>query len=310
MYGHGLAKDMEQWHAQHNGRHDDPEWLDYLKDFEGLVLSKTDELRAEHTNAGKFGMSKAGGCTRASALKRLGHEGTPFSGSSRVTFFIGHLVECLGIATLNALGHKVEGSQLTLTNDLFYSATDGVMPSFEGQRTLLSVKSAGYKKSGRERRGNDWKWVRRGFPELPFTGVLKAQPGHYAQMQAEMYVDGAQQSLYLVVAKDIVKNMEDDPYLGAEGNGSLTFYTELVPYNADFVHNQLLPVWTEQEKAVQAGRPGPARYLNTGGIYGELKPASTGREPNAAITGTFNPCDYCDLVAACKTELLANFRRR
>jgi len=118
------------------------------------------------------------------------------------------------------------------------------------------------------------------------------------------------QALYLVVAKDIIKNMEEDPYLGEGGNGSLTFYAEVVPYNEDFVYNQLLPTWQEQWEQVQQGRAGKARYINTAGVYGELKPASTGRQPNAAVTGTFNPCEYCDLVAACKTNLLQSFRRR
>ncbi len=315
MYGHRLAREMEEWHASHNGRAGDPEWEAFVRDYQSLVADKAEELLEEHNNNGKFGMSKAGGCSRASGLKRLGHKGTPLTGSSLVTFFIGHLCEGIAIATLRRLGHNVQshgenGGQIEVSTGLFHSYTDGVLDDFEGKgRTLLSVKSTGYKKSGRERRGSDWKWVRRGFPELPFQGVLKSQPGHYAQAQAEMHADGASQSLYIVVAKDIIKAMEDDPFLGAEGNGSLTFYAEIIPYNGDFVHNQLLPVWEAQEKAVQQGRPGPARYLNTGGVYGELKPASTGREPNAAVTGTFNPCDYCDLIAACKTDLLANFRR-
>lgn len=310
MFVHPLASQMENWHKEHNGVWDDPEWAAYLAEFQALVSSKTTELLEVHDNAGKFGMSKSGGCTRAAALKLLGAEGEHFSGSTRTTFFIGHLVECMAIATLKALGYDVQGTQLALETEFFRSYTDGVITDFEGKPTMLSVKSAGYKKSGRERRGNDWKWVRRGFPELPFAGVLKAQPGHYAQMQAEMYAHGTKQALYLVVAKDIIKNMEEDPYLGEGGNGSLTFYAEVVPYNEDFVYNQLLPTWQEQWEQVQQGRAGKARYINTAGVYGELKPASTGREPNAAVTGTFNPCDYCDLVAACKTNLLQSFRRR
>lgn len=309
MYGHRLARQLEEWHAAHNGQHADPAWESFLNDFQSLIALKATEMTEEHSNDGKFGMSKAGGCTRAAALKLLGNEPTPFSGSTRVTFFIGHVVECLAIASLRALNYEVGGGQQVVTiDDYMHSASDGIIADFDGAETILSVKSAGYKKSGKQGK----QWVRRGFPELPFMGVRRSQPGHYAQAQAEMYGSGISQVLYLVASKDIIKAMEEDPYLGdgdGKGNGSLTFYAELIKYDEMFCHTQLLPVWEKQWADVQAGRPGDAMFLTGDGGYAKLTAASQSWQPNAGKTGTYNPCNYCDLVSACKSDLVSHFRK-
>ena len=308
MFGDPIARAMEDWHREHAGRHDDPEWGLFVADLLELVRAKADELLEEHTNEGLFGMSKAGGCTRAVALKSIGYEPEPLSGSTRVTFLIGHLVEGIAIATLRRLGYEVQshdpdGGQIRARRWPFSSATDGIIADLRGRPASLSVKSTGYKKSGFERKGAEGRWVRRGFPELPFHGVLGAQPGHWAQMQAEMWALGLEQALYVVVAKDIIKSMEGDPYLGPEGNGSLCFYAEVVPFNPEFVEQQLLPTWERTMAAVTEGRAGPAYYITSAGMYTEIAPAATGRVPNAERTGTFNPCDYCDIIAGCRDAI-------
>lgn len=313
MYGHSLSRRLEEWHMEHNGQAGDPEWDTFLADFGSLIAIKSAELSEEHDNGGKFGMSKAGGCTRAAGLKLLGNEGTPFSGSTRVTFFIGHIAECIAIASLRSLGYAVGGTQQpVLLDDLMHSYSDGIIADFEGKETILSVKSAGYKKSGQERRGANRIWVRRGFPELPFAGVKASQPGHWVQMQAEMAGAELDQALYLVVAKDIIKAMEEDPYLGdgnGEGNGSLTFYSEVVPYDAEFCESALIPTWQAQAAAVASGRPGDAMFFSKAGKYVKLAASSQSWQPNAEKTGTYNPCNYCDLVAACKSDLIGHFRK-
>jgi hypothetical protein len=313
MYGHGLSRQMEEWHKEFNGAAGEPAWDAFLDDFQTLLASKARELSEEHDNDGKFGMSKAGGCTRAAGLKLLGAEGSPFSGSTRVTFFIGHLAECIGIASLRALGYEVGGSQQAVTiGEFMHSYSDGIIADFDGEETILSVKSAAYKKSGQERRGANRIWVRRGFPELPFMGVKASQPGHWVQAQAEMFGANINQALYLVVAKDIIKAMEEDPYLGdgdGEGNGSLTFYSELIKYDDQFCQNTLLPVWEQQWADVQAGRPGAPMFYNKAGEFVRLTASSQSWKPNADKTGTYNPCNYCDFVGACKTDLVSGFRK-
>lgn len=310
MHGHPLARKMEQWHRDHNGRHDDPEWQAFLEDLSVLVRTKLDELGEEHTNHGRFGMSKAGGCVRSAGLKALGYEEEPVTGASRMTFLTGHLLECVGIATLRRVGLEVTSGQSEVVAGPWHSYTDGIISDLDGSGpAMLSIKTAGYKKSGRERRGRELVWVRRGFPELPFSGVLKAQPHHYAQMQAEMYASGIHQALYLVIAKDHIKAMEDDPYLGEQGNGSLAFYTEVVAYNPGFVEGVLLPTWEQASEDVEAGRAPAPLWLTSELRFVRLHPASLGREPNASLTGTFNPCDYCSLVQACRAETIREVRR-
>ena len=309
LHGHPIAAELEGWFLRNAGQHDNPAWAEYLADFYKTLEEKLRELGRKHDNEGRFGMSKSGGCTRSAGMKLLGAKPEPFSGSTHVTFLIGHMVECMGIAALRSAGYKVEGQQQPARIDpMMHSFSDGIIEGIQGIKgpAILSVKSAGYKKSGKQGKG----WVRRGFPELPFEGVRKAQPSWYAQVQAEMHGTGLGYALVLVVAKDIIKAMEADPYLGEGGNGSLTFFTEVIRYNPSFVASHLLPVWEETWAAVQSGKPGTGYYLhNERDEYVKLQHASTDWMPNAGATGTFNPCNYCDLLRDCRAQM-GNWRNQ
>lgn len=305
LYGHPIAKELEAWWKDHAGRHDDPQWKSFIECYRSLCTVKYEELLTEHNNGGRFGMSKAGGCTRAAQLKALGYESDEFSGSTRATFFIGHTVEVMALATLIAVGYHVIDGQMPVAIDPFMlSAQDGAI-LLDGKRTLLSVKSSSYKKSGKEWRGkNGPQWVRRGFPELPFEGVRKSQPSHWAQLQAECYAGGYDQALILYVAKDMVKAMEGDPYMGPNGNGSLTFYAELVPANDAFVLSALKPAWSEAWENVGAGVVGRGLYIHkTENNYVEINP-SNAAETKAATGLAWFVCDYCDLRSECTSALL------
>jgi len=264
--------------------------------IEARLSTKFLELRAEHSNNGRFGMSKAGGCTRAAGLKLLGHEGKPFSGATRLTFFMGHMAEVFAISSLDTLGYNIDGTQALATIDpMMHSYSDGII-TMGDRELILSVKSTAYKMSGK--RGKTW--VRRGFAELPFGGCKVVQPGWWAQMQAEMHGTGRKAALLVVVAKDIVKAFEEDDYLGEKGNGSLAWYCEEIPYDAEWCSRQLIPAWTMEWAATQKGHAGPALYLNNESLrFATLERASTDRMPNAARTGTFSPCSYCDFVKPC-----------
>jgi hypothetical protein len=299
MYGHRIAKELEAFFLKHGKGSNDPHWKAFITDFRKLIEPKYIELLSTRERSGKFGMSKSGGCTRAAALKFLGYSEEPTTGSSQVTFLIGHLVEILGLAALRAVGYEISEMQTAVEIQPWgKSAIDGLF-DLDGTPTLLSVKSIGYKKSGKEWRGKQQQWVRRGFPELPFEGVKKAQPSWWAQAQSEMHARGVTQTLVLAVAKDIIKAMEGDPYLGANGNGSLTFYAELVPADPLWVKGSLLPVWQAQWDAATAFDPGPALYLRGDGTWAELDIANLEWRPNADLTGTFNPCCYCSFVESC-----------
>jgi len=322
LYGSPVARALDSWWASHAGRHDDPAWQAFLEDEANLLRTKRDELAREHSNAGpdgrkRFGMSKAAGCTRAATLKLLGHEEAPFSGSTLATFHIGHLLECSAIATLHAAGYQTSGTQEVVTLDPFMaSASDDVIVShYDGVPPvpvpcLLSVKTAGYKMSGR--RGA--KWVRQGFAALPFEGVRKEQPSWWAQAQAEMHGTGITHTLVLVKAKDIVKVFENDPYLGPEGNGSLTFYTELIEYDPHFAGHELLPVWGQAWSDAQDGRAGQPMFLRGSDSKYIRLPAIADTAngwggPNKEATGTFNPCNGCGMAGPCKDENAKGFRR-
>lgn len=316
LYGHPIARQLEQWWRDHGGRHDSNEWHDYIDDLSGLLGTKFDELLAEHVNTGadgvkRFGMSGAGSCTRKASLKWLGHEAEPFTGSTQVTFHIGHLIECLAVATLRRVGYVVDGTQQEVRIDPFMASfSDGIIRSLadESGDVILSVKSSAYKHSAK--RGSTW--VRQGFPSLPFDGVKKAQPSWWAQAQAEMHGAGITQTLVLVVAKDIVKAFEGDPYLGTEGNGSLTFYAEMLEYDPEFVSRELLPVWGQTWDDVTDGRPAKPFYLKNDGRYVRLPvPGDTSKGwggQNKEATGTFNPCFQCELLSSCKAELAKGYR--
>jgi hypothetical protein len=180
-----------------------------------------------------------------------------------------------------------------------HSATDGVIdpdPRFNNIRSALSVKSAGFKMSGKNRDGS---WKRYGFAQYPFDGLKKTNPKYWAQSQAEMFALGLQQSVLLVVAKDIIKAMEGDPYLGPKGNGSLSFYVETTAYDSEWCASQLVPTWSEAWGNQLRGEAGAAKVITASGEYVSLDIAGD-TATNKALTGNYNDCDYCDLYAACK----------
>lgn len=301
LYGHPLAKELEAWWAEHAGRHADTQWHRYIETYRALISDKYDELLEEHDNGGRFGMSKAGGCTRAAQLKLLGFDGSPLSGSSRATFFIGHTVEVMALASLMTMGYTVADVQGRVVIEPFaQSAIDGRL-LLHGTETLLSIKSTSYKKSGKAwgKKGEEPKWERRGFPELPFEGVRSSQPGYWADMQAGMHATRLAQGIIIFVAKDMVKAMEGDPYLGPEGNGSLTFYAELVEADPQFIQDAYLPAWSEAWQSVESGVPGRGLYIHKAdNRYVELSPLDA--KANMANAGMkWNPCSYCDFADAC-----------
>ena len=317
MHGHSLARQMEEWWRDHAGRHDDPAWHTYLDNYDLLFRTKLDELRAEHTNNGRFGMSKASGCLRAAGLKFLGHPTEPFSGSTLATFHVGHLLELMAIATIQAMGHTTRGTQEPVTlEDFMSSYHDDIIENFDADGpVVLSVKTSAYKMSGLKRGGNKANpsdYMRRGFTELPMDGVQRAQSSWWAQAQAEMAGSGVHRTLVVAVAKDIVKVFETDPYMME--NGSLTFYAEMIPFDPVFAASHLLPAWREAWADVQTGRPPRALVLNKAGAYVPLARlgdvASGWAGPNQAVTGSFNPCFGCDLQPACVAELASRYGSR
>ena len=293
---HPLAREMEAFWASN---HDGSEVLaQYQSEFSSRLVTKFAEKMQEHSNNGRFGMSKTAGCTRAAALKFLGHKGEEFTGSTMFTFWLGHMCEVAAISTLECLGHHVDGAQQAVTVDPFmHSYSDGIV-TYRGEQMILSVKSTGYKMSGKR----SGKYVRQGFAELPFGGVQKVQPSWWSQSQLEMHGSGIHKTLIVAVAKDIVKAFDDDEYLGPKGNGSLTFYVEEIPYSREWCERFAIPAWQHTWDSVQRGEAGTPLYLNKDTLrYVALERANENRMPNAERTGTYSPCAYCDFVAPCKS---------
>lgn len=320
MFSHPLARQLETWWKANGADANNAAWQRYLVELAALLEIKLNEIGEEHSNTGadgdkRFGMSKAAGCTRQAALKFLGHKGEPFTGSTLMTFHIGHLLECSAVATMRAAGYEVGGTQEPVRIDpMMHSYSDGIIKDFDERGdAILSVKTAGYKGSSMLR----GKPMRRGFPALPFDGIRKAQPSWWAQAQAEMHGSGIPRCIVLVVSKDIVKAMEGDPYLMGEpgkGNGSLTFYAEMIEYDQEFCDNQLLPVWSNVWDSVTDGKAGPAWFFNGSTVtYARLpKPGDVSEGwggANKVATGSFNPCFGCDYAAVCKAELANDYRR-
>lgn len=304
---------MEKWWKEHANVHNDPEWVMWVSVFSDLLVKKQTEWTQEHKNVDDennkvFGMSKASGCTRSSALKLLGYKPEPVSGSTNFTFWLGHAVEIAALATLEVIGYHLENTQAEMkltgnlgkeTVTLMQSASDGIVKVLNAP-TIVSVKSAAYKMSG-QRQG---KWIRNGFAELPFLGVRKSQPSWYAQAQSEMAASGIKQTLFIVAAKDIVKAFENDEYLGERGNGSLTFYAEICKFEPE-VADLIISTHEKQLSLVREGKAGPALYMTNAYQYVELEKANVQSSniwggKNKEITGSFNPCGGCQLVEACK----------
>lgn len=304
LHGHPLARDLESWWLTHGGQSEDPAWEAFLNDYADLLTSKIAEQKLAHDNKGRFGMSKAGGCTRAAVLKLMGADSAPLSGSTRVTFWLGHAVEILGLASLRALGVPVaplgvDGKQWeTRIDPYMLSATDGLVAPHEGlsdEPMTLTVKSGGYKGSSYTKGG----WKRFGFAQYPFDGVRGTNPGYWAQAQAEMYGTGRKKALFLLVAKDIIKKMEDDPYLGPKGNGSLSFYCEVIERDDAWIEEWLLPVWASAWVSYQQGEIPTGYVLGKSGKWVHVTPSDP--DGNKKRTELYNVCDYCDFRSACES---------
>ena len=299
MY-HPLAKELEAyWKTLEDGS---DEQQGFHEAFNRRLIDKFDEKSKPHSNEGRFGMSKASGCTRAAGLKFLGHKGEDFSGSTKLTFWTGHMIEVMALASLERMGYisPADESQTVAKIDPFmHSYSDGniVYPRGSGYDLVLSVKSIGYKMSGK--RGNNW--TRQGFSALPFGGIKKEQKSWYAQSQAEMHGTGKIRTLLIAVAKDTVKKFEEDEFLGPNGNGSLAFYVEEIPYDQEWCEKYLVPTWQFTWDSVQRGEAGVPFVLNKDTYrYGVLEKASTG-PGNRLVSGDYNSCLYCDLVKICPT---------
>ena len=316
LFGHPIARQMEDWWKLHADKFDDPEWIEYLSVFKILLDEKFKEWSEEHTNTINgiklFGMSGAGGCVRKATLKLLGHKGKRESGSTFFTYWLGHNVEIAALATLHMCGYPLIGTQKKLiletelngnVEPLMASASDGIIKLF-GTDTVVSVKSGAYKMSGQ----NKGKWIRRGFPEYPFSGVREVNPSAYAQLQMELTAGGYSQGLFLIVSKDIVKAFENDDFLGNKGNGSLTFYAEIVKPEPE-VSEPIIKAFSDGMLLTRQGKASPALYPEKSTYkYVELKkahyiPSNIWGGVNKELTKTFNPCGGCDLREACESAV-------
>lgn len=316
-----VTRYLERFAQEHLGDHSSTAYLRYHELFAGHLLTKRAEQSEAHSNNGRMGMSKAGGCLRASAFSWIGAKGDPFSGSTRVTFEVGHLLECMTLALLEASGFELQGTQVVC--DLppaHYSYTDGVLlsgPVALPYPLALSVKTAGMKMSGKNRDGS---FKRYGFCALPLDGVYQGQHDWYVQSQLEMAALGLQHSLVLVVAKDTVKTMESDPIM--QESGSLSFYAEVLARVPDFekpyqesggevltlLRERMAEVFSfgsDPEELVRAAlsvlpvcsRPGRFVQLPAPGDT-----ASGWGGPNQKARGDFNTCHGCGYSALCRGE--------
>lgn len=304
MYSHPLTADIQKWWETHGADHKSEQWQAYLKELQELILVKCNEIGQAHENAGRFGMSGAGGCTRRAVLSLLGYEGEPHTGDSLVTFHIGHLLESVPIATLKVMGYEVEGLQEPIKVDPYMqSYTDGIIRS--GPRTdipypcLLSVKTNAYKMSYYNKKAK--KFVRNGFPALPFDGVRVKQGSWWCQSQMEMRATGIPNSMVVVIAKDIVQAFKNDEWMQ-----SLSFYCELLIEDAEtqrLLDNAWTQAWQRAEDKAQITDIPPLFY-GTEEEFVELpEPGHTElgwRGPNQDATGSFNPCFGCGFNAVCE----------
>ena len=303
MYGDAhIAKQLEGWWKDHAGQEDDPDWNQYLDTYFEMLDNKLRELKKKHDNDGRFGMASTSGCTRKAGLKMLGHK-EDFKGSTQLTFWIGHQLEIAGLCTLLYAGYPLYGAQAPVRIDPMMHSYHDEVTTIDGIQTIVSVKSAAYKMSS----FRNGKYVRQGFPELPFEGVRASQPSWWAQAQAEMRGSDIKQTLMLVVAKDVVQAFENDPYMA-----STSFYTEIIPADPAFADTMEM-VWQQQYLSVQGGSPGPALILPKGqDAYVRIPiPGDDSRNPqhaNRQATGTFNPCGWCGLREACTAEYAKGYR--
>lgn len=309
LWGHPLGRAMEKWWKEHAQRHDDPEWLRWISVYEDIVAEKLTEQSTEHSNMldgdKLFGMSGVGSCVRDRGLSYLGFPDEQ-SGSSMWTFWIGHSLECSALATITCILTEEVKRQVPVTIGPFMSASDAHTKLY-GLDTVVSVKSMAYKMSGRKRvKGGGWEYTRRGFAELPFQGMKASHPSYYAQMAVELEATGFKQGLFVVCAKDIVKAYENDDYLGYKGNGSLSFYCEIVRPEPE-IARAAIDMFSERLEYVQHGEAGKPYYLSKDYRFVELVPHEYIEEnvwggENQKRTGTFNPCGGCGRLKACEEE--------
>lgn len=296
-----IAKACEAWWREHGSRYDDPEWRAYLKRYGELIVEKHKELSTEHTNVGpdgvrRFGMAGAGSCLRKATLKYLEAEREPLSGSTHATFHIGHLLEIMGICTLERIGCTIRGMQEPVTLGPMSSYSDGII-TVGGLDYVLSVKTQGYKSSSFQK----GTYRRMGFPATVNGGVRQENAGWWVQLQAEMCGHVIHRGLVLVIAKDMILAMKDDPAMVK--NGSLTFYAEEIAYDAEFATKLLVPAWEGAFKSALDGEPYIPLIFTADGTFKELpKPgdiANGWSGPNKEVTGTYSPCFGCEVREAC-----------
>lgn len=302
-----IIRYLEAWCKDHLGHHDSPEYARYHARFQEHLARKREEQAREHSNGGLFGMSGAAGCLRANALKRARVEGKPMEGDTLVTFEIGHLLECMTLAVLDASGFKVEDPQRAVElGGVFRSAVDGVLtagPVALPYPLLVSAKTNSYKSSSPPRGNAPAK--RYGFAALPLDGVRKAQPSWWVQSQLEMAATGYTHSLVLVVAKDMIAAFRGDSVFTA--SGSLSWYAEVIPAEPTKAESEADPSWLKLEgqyghaltlldQGADPRRVPPVVYQPGNGFIVLPAPgdfASGWKGPNQQVTGTFNPCFGC-----------------
>lgn len=306
MYGHPVARKMEKWWKTNAANPESEEWKSWIETFKEFIDVKYTEMTEAHSNVNPegtklYGMASAGGCTRKNTLKLLGYPEEDFSGSSQFTFFLGHVVEIAALATLHHSGYPILETQIPVEFGKMYSYGDGLIELL-GRKTMVSVKSTAYKMSS-QRKG---KWYRRGFAQLPFEGTYNTNPSHWVQMQAELAATGYSQGLMLYVSKDIVQVFEKDEYLGENGNGSLTFYAELITSDKE-AQQMILDTYDKQYEYAMRGEGGPPLVFTTktGGYIELPEPAKVLESnkwggKNQDATGTFNPCGGCNFIESCK----------
>lgn len=291
-WGHeGVITHLESWCQANLGRHDSPGFHTYHEHFRSLINAKILERQEEHHNEGAYGMSKAGGCVRAACLARAGAPRKPISGSDAVTFELGHIVEVMALAVLQASGFTVTGLQDRVRlAGLFSSATDGVLTA--GPVDLpyplpVSIKSTGYKmgKPGQ----------RRGFAALPAAGVRAEQPGWWVQSQLEMAALSSSHSLVLVVARDVIKAYEGDRFMP-----SLAWYAELLRSEAS-LQRRVIAMYDDAANFRDPQDSPPAYFIGNGwaNLPAPGDNASGWGGPNQKATGKFNPCNGCDFAELC-----------
>lgn len=298
-----LVAHLKGWCGEHLGRHDSQQYLKYQEIFKRRLADKHDEQQAEHSNNGRFGMSGAASCLRATAAKWARVPGVEFSGDDRATFEIGHVLEVMALAVLEASGFAVSDAQVACDLPPAYSShADAVVaagPVPLPYPLALSVKTASYKMSGRTRDG----FKRHGFCALPLDGVQCGQSSWYLQLQLELAALKLAYGLVLVVAKDLVKTMENDPIM--QQSGSLSFYAEIIPADPRLATEAVAGAGVALDVLRQGRDPHqvpPIVYRERGflALPAPGDAASGWGGENQKATGDWNPCYACAYADWCK----------